>query len=425
MFFFFNRLKHGVTKSTSTALSFFTNAMIHFLPPSKLAVEFGKAAWKLGNEYNDPKYLGTSSIGKLSTCVFDSNENIPKLDRIIMQSVQASKQVNDTNGQMYLLVLQNFYHEFFALSLPSLLSISKESYKKIIFIDKNNPFSWPFQGSIFSAYLLVFNKELPKKLPEDKLTFKNEKKLDTTPKAISNMYYMYLLRTYILLRDYDKIQFYFTILSENIQYSNGVVTDFIFQFWSAMAIIFCNNYSNQEKLDYVKNRLDILSSFSKVCSFYYQHKFLCLQAEYLRLQDDSSVEILEYYEEAIQLAKKNRFLSYAAFYCERANSFCDSQGLPVLSEFYKKESYKFYSRWGANAKCSQLRINVPLFQPQSSHSAYQPQYTSDFSALDSISNSVSAYSDIKDVMQLVAKVSLNFFFLCYNFKHFIMNSIII
>ncbi|MDY7013381.1 MAG: ATP-binding protein, partial [Cyanobacteriota bacterium] len=104
----------------------------------------------------------------------------------------------------------------------------------------------------------------------------------------------------------------------------------------------------------VKTHQKKMKHWATHCPENYRHKYDLVEAEKARVlrQDEKAAQ---YYDRAIQGAKKNKYLQEEALANELAAEFYFSRGREKLARLYLTDSYYGYLRWGANAKVEDLR----------------------------------------------------------------------
>jgi len=104
------------------------------------------------------------------------------------------------------------------------------------------------------------------------------------------------------------------------------------------------------------------------------HKYQLVEAEKARVLGQL-LEAEEFYEQAIQGARDNKYLQEEALAYELAAKHYLERGRQKIAQIYMKEAHYCYERWGATAKVKDLETRYPQFFPQSSVVAYTPIHT--------------------------------------------------
>lgn len=90
----------------------------------------------------------------------------------------------------------------------------------------------------------------------------------------------------------------------------------------------------------------------------FRHKYDLVQAEIFRIQRDVGKSI-EYYEKAITGAEKSGFTNEQALAEECCGRFWQNLGHGRYSRLHIRESFRLYTEWGAEGKCTDLMSRHP------------------------------------------------------------------
>jgi PAS domain S-box-containing protein len=101
------------------------------------------------------------------------------------------------------------------------------------------------------------------------------------------------------------------------------------------------------------------------------HKYHLVKAEKARVLGQL-FEAEEFYEQAIQGAKENKYLQEEALGYELAAKHYLARGREKFAQLYMKEAHYCYERWGATAKVKDLETRYSQFFPQSLNVASTP-----------------------------------------------------
>nr|WP_319492631.1 ATP-binding protein [uncultured Desulfobacter sp.] len=94
---------------------------------------------------------------------------------------------------------------------------------------------------------------------------------------------------------------------------------------------------------------DKLQLWNENCSENYSHKYLLIQAEIKRIENQQAEAIL-LYDHAIEAANQNEFVQWEGLANERACHFWSVRQNGYLAQIYWQQAYTCYHKWGANAK---------------------------------------------------------------------------
>ena len=148
--------------------------------------------------------------------------------------------------------------------------------------------------------------------------------------------------------------------------TEGIPVYHLFYVLSSLAVI--DQLPDVEQKTVYKNIKKIVKKFRKWASFApmnYQHRLSIIEAEIARVKGNTTQAKL-LYDEAIQGASENEFLSDEAIFWEVAARFHQSQKQPLLADLYLNKSLLAYQYWGATEKVNALKVAYPQLSIQSS-----------------------------------------------------------
>jgi signal transduction histidine kinase len=90
-----------------------------------------------------------------------------------------------------------------------------------------------------------------------------------------------------------------------------------------------------------------------------------IEAEMARIERRDQ-DAMRFYEQAIQLSRKNEFLHIEAIASETAAAFYDERGFETIARSYRRIARNAYDRWGAHAKVAQLDQRYPWLHEERS-----------------------------------------------------------
>ncbi|NEP09821.1 MAG: GAF domain-containing protein [Symploca sp. SIO2C1] len=134
-------------------------------------------------------------------------------------------------------------------------------------------------------------------------------------------------------------------------------------FYATLTLI--ANYKNSKFEDIklvesINDNLTTLKLWASHCPENFQHKYDLVEAEKTRILGQHW-QAEEFYEKAIQGAKKYEFLHEEALAYERASEFYLALGREEIGQFYLRNAHHCYTRWGAKAKVQQLEEEYPQY----------------------------------------------------------------
>jgi len=122
----------------------------------------------------------------------------------------------------------------------------------------------------------------------------------------------------------------------------------------------CNREQQKELLKQINRNLNHLKNYASHCPENFQHKCDLVEAEKARVLGQNW-KAQEFYEKAIQGAKKYEFIHEEALAYERASEFYFTLGREEIGKLYLRNAYHCYIRWGAKVKVQQLEEEYPQY----------------------------------------------------------------
>ncbi|MGI0481413.1 diguanylate cyclase domain-containing protein [Geminocystis sp. CENA526] len=128
---------------------------------------------------------------------------------------------------------------------------------------------------------------------------------------------------------------------------------------TSFSLIIRGEVITQEKIwEKIIYHQSIVAQWAKTAPMNHQHKYDLIEAEKERVLGNKG-KAIEFYESAIEVAKKNQYFKELALIKELYAQFYLQWGKEKLGHFYLKESHYDYSLWGAKAKVQDLEEKYP------------------------------------------------------------------
>ncbi len=178
------------------------------------------------------------------------------------------------------------------------------------------------------------------------------------------IYYLYFNKSllYYLFGEFEQAA-KFIALAE--QYLNGVTATLnipLFYFYDSLIKLAGYKNSSKSERDEILVKVAKTQEKIKQWSGYspanYLHKFYLVAAEKHRVIGQT-IEAIECYDRAIDLAKENKFINEEALAHELAAKFYLAWGKEKIAQVYLTDAYYAYARWGAKAKVEDLEKRYP------------------------------------------------------------------
>ncbi|PIE71464.1 MAG: hypothetical protein CSA22_02865 [Deltaproteobacteria bacterium] len=129
-------------------------------------------------------------------------------------------------------------------------------------------------------------------------------------------------------------------------------------------------WADRKRLARVRQNQRKLGRWARQCPVNYKHRYVLVQAERCRVTGRVEAA-MNLYDQSIQLARENRYLSDEGLASEFAGHFYEGLGKPHIARYYYQDAIYAYINWGAFAKVAQLnahlhdsaRAGAPPFSP--------------------------------------------------------------
>ncbi|MBF0225236.1 MAG: AAA family ATPase [Desulfobacterales bacterium] len=147
----------------------------------------------------------------------------------------------------------------------------------------------------------------------------------------------------------------------------------LFYFYDSLVkLALYNDLSKSEQkiiLKKVKSNQKKLKKWAKFSPSNYDQKVHLIEAEFMRVTNRFN-EGINFYDKAIELAKKNNYLNEEGLANELAAKFCISQKKYRVAKLYMEDAYICYLKWGAKIKIKHLEDKYREYLEISEKSAF-------------------------------------------------------
>jgi diguanylate cyclase (GGDEF)-like protein len=139
---------------------------------------------------------------------------------------------------------------------------------------------------------------------------------------------------------------------------------------------------NEQVKTFARLRIDLarMTRWADNCEVNFRHLQYLMTAELNRIEGKFDLA-MQYYDMAIEAAKKSGFLRDEATACERAAFHLMAQGHPKQAEGYIRAAHLIYDRWGAKRKVKWLFKEYPVLH-ELTGKAYNANKATEISDLD-------------------------------------------
>ncbi|NCS01078.1 MAG: AAA family ATPase [Microcystis aeruginosa G13-11] len=328
--------------------------------------EFGKLSLRLLEQLNIPKLEA-----KVSHLYYgfiwhwkQSLRNIVTEEKLL-QGIQKGIETGDNEFASYAAITYCFIKCFGGYNLQE-VSLTYTKYRQLMY--KTQQDYSIFYLEISYSFILNLIHEAPSKLVigssqiEENQHLKNW--LDKSNEWLLCIFSLIKTMICYFLKDYDQACHYGLETQQYIKSSDSYLPSPQHSFYSSLSFLAHHNnceIKQQEKLlQQVDNNQQKMAKWASHCPANFQHKYDLVEAEKARVLGQNW-EAQEFYEKAIQGAKKYEFIHEEALAYERASEFYFTLGREEIGKLYLRNAYHCYIRWGAKAKVKQLEEEYPQY----------------------------------------------------------------
>ncbi|MGK7895949.1 MAG: AAA family ATPase, partial [Xenococcus sp. (in: cyanobacteria)] len=321
-----------------------------------LAYQLGELSLQVLNQLNADEFWAKANAS-ISICITHKKNHLSQTIKPLEQSIEKGIKVGDLEFACH---AANYYCQHLLFLGKNLELVQKKQQFYIDFINKFQQ-EHPLQLTMISAQFVenLLNESSSQNLIGH---FFNEEEIIPYLIKINNRLplfniYCHKAQLCYAFKDDKKAIEYAEIA---LNYSKFSQADFIFtehNFCYSLALL--AHYSetsldNQAKyLDQVNKNQEIIECWRVHAPMNFQHKYYLVEAEKARVLGQNW-EAQEFYEKAIQGAKKYEFIHEEALAYERASEFYFALEREEIGQLYIRNAYHSYIRWGAKAKVKQL-----------------------------------------------------------------------
>jgi len=176
-----------------------------------------------------------------------------------------------------------------------------------------------------------------------------------------------------------------------LSYSLGMLIIVEHHFYTALCLIalypqgsLSQKQKYEEKLAKLQSKMQ---QWADNCPENFLHKVLLIEAEKAQIQGNI-VPAIDYYEQAIELARINGFIQNEALAQELAGKFWMAQGKEKYAKVHLLEAHYLYQRWGAKYKVKNLEEKYSLLLAKTASSPVTETTDSSHSSSSTNSSSV-------------------------------------
>ena len=191
----------------------------------------------------------------------------------------------------------------------------------------------------------------------------------------------------------------------------GLLNSVLANFYSSLVLLaVCHSASPSKRRRYlnkVARQQKTMRNWAEHAPCNFQHKYDLVEAERAGV-GGKTIRAMEYYDRAIQGAKKQGYLHDEAVAYERASQFYQRLSREEIAQNYLQKAHYVYTLWGAMAKVKQLEETYPqwLFaRVNGNDSAGVSQQSSIVTTTTQSRNKSSEFLDLNTVMKAAQVIS--------------------
>ena len=176
------------------------------------------------------------------------------------------------------------------------------------------------------------------------------------------IFYLHKLMLCYLFEEIELAQNYAFEVKGYLMGGTGTVGVAGFYLYDSLTAMAAFDPESDEKLEFLQrveeNQTQLQQHWAGYAPMNHQHKVDLVEAEKCRVLEQK-LEAMEFYNKAIEGAKKNQFIQDEALANELAAKFYLNWGQEKIAGVYMTDARYCYSRWGATAKVRHLEDNYP------------------------------------------------------------------
>ncbi|MDY6781984.1 MAG: AAA family ATPase [Cyanobacteriota bacterium] len=318
---------------------------------------YGKLGLGLLNKFD------TQEVKSFLSVVFDVfispwRHSFEKRKEYLLEGVRAGWQTGDIENACHGIA---FYCGYLVLSGENLDTVHKKQTEYILIIKKYNQKIQTEYSQLWNKVVLVLKTNTGKS--SESFCGLHDCQILAYWKKVNNrlgifMFYLSQLSLCYLFKNNSEAIAQAKLAQKYERNGMGTMYIPIYKFYHSLALLSVYpNASSQQKNEYfkkVKAHQKKMKDWATHCPENYQHKYELVEAEKARVLGQNE-KAAQYYDRAIQNARKNKYQQEEALANELAAEFYFARGREKLGRLYITDALYGYLRWGAKAKVEDLR----------------------------------------------------------------------
>ncbi len=363
---FYIHLKYGNSALASIAYVYYGCYLVEIVEDINLGYKFGQLSLKLLDKFYvsqfKPIVLHTF-YGFIKHWKDNAKNKLESLADVIQTGIESGEIVFSSycasNYCCHLLL--------FARENLEIIKIEVDKYLNL-FSKYNDKYGEDFLEFCGNFCLSLIDIDSNKSISNNDICQKQDDKISYYIKNESYIFvffatFFYHVQWY-LLKSYFKAIKYSDLCEKNKAFGGTTFLISQHNFYESLTLLAIANNNNTKKtkqfLQKVSRNQKQMKKWVSHAPTNYQNKYDLVEAEKARVLGQNW-QAEEFYEKAIQGAKKSEFIHEEAIAYERAAEFYLSLGREEIGRIYLRNAYHCYSRWGAKVKVQALESEYPQF----------------------------------------------------------------
>ncbi len=356
-------VKYGNCASSCVGYAFYGGLLCGDFGDIERGYKFGKLATSLLDKF-DAKFFRAKVDNLYISTVMHWKEPIRALRKPYFDAIQIGLETGELEFACYNIAESCHYHFLMGLELENLA----------LKFEKDLDLVWQLKQEFHTHYMTPWQQMIANLLeyvPEPTHLsgefFQENLHLENFEKDNQNMlaFVTYQAKSMLALYFWD-IEKAFMFTQKTASFREGAIGMFhlpVFTFFdSLIRVAYFAEITDQESktklLAQISQNQKELYTWAKTCPENHLHRYFLVQAEMMRLSGQL-MQAMDYYDQAIKTAQKNKFPQDEALASELAGRFYFEIGKEKIGRVYISDAHHLYQLWGAKAKWEHLERQFP------------------------------------------------------------------
>ncbi len=356
-------VKYGNCASSCVGYAFYGGLLCGDFGEIEIGYKFGKLATSLLDTF-DAKFFRAKVDNLYISTVMHWKEPLRALRKPYFDAIQIGLETGELEFACYNIAESCHYHFLMGLDLDSLA----------LKFEKDLDLIWQLKQEFHTHYLTPWQQMIANLLdyvPEPTHLsgefFQENLHLENFEKDNQNMlaFVTYQAKSMLALYFWD-IEKAFQFTQKTTSFKEGAIGMFhlpVFNFFdSIIRGLYFSEITDAESKTKLLSQITInqkeLYNWAKTSPENHLHRYFLVQAEVMRLSGQV-LQAMDYYDQAIKTAQKNKFAQDEALASELSARFYFQIGKEKIGKIYITDAHHLYQLWGAKAKWEHLERQFP------------------------------------------------------------------